>query len=241
MSSRSFIAQQFEGTYYTDRENKWIDTVRLRIGKLKCYRGERDYKAAMAYYSLFQSCLAKRPFNLFHRANLYIRQSAVERSFGNKTTWDTPFRIHFKKFSRELNKAVFKGARPCRATNFYVEDIPDEHFDLIYLDPPYVKKLRNNETANYLRCYHFLEGLARYDEWPRLIDGSKKTFEISFERHNPWVDPRSNIRAFEETFRPIPAQYLRNLVQEVWEPVYRNDYPAAEVAGQESPHSFTRV
>lgn len=49
---------------------------------------------------------------LFHRANLYMRQANAQRSFGNKTTWDTPFESHFRQFVSEIA-------------------------DLVYIDPPY--------------------------------------------------------------------------------------------------------
>ncbi len=48
-------------------------------------------KKAMFLWALFQSCISKRPYNLFHRKNLYVRTADVKRNFGNKTTWDKPF------------------------------------------------------------------------------------------------------------------------------------------------------
>jgi adenine-specific DNA methylase len=35
-----------------------------------------------------------------------LRFSEVERNFGNKTTWDTPFETHFRKFVAEANQAI---------------------------------------------------------------------------------------------------------------------------------------
>jgi hypothetical protein len=55
--------------------------MHVNIGELN-----NEYKRAIAYSALCQACLAKRPYNLFHRANLYMRTQDVERSFGNKTT-----------------------------------------------------------------------------------------------------------------------------------------------------------
>ena len=84
----SFIYDTFHDIYFTDEENKWLDMVITNIRKIK-----NKYKQALAYYALFQSCIIKRPYNLFHRKNLYIRTAEVERSFGNKKTWDTPLKI----------------------------------------------------------------------------------------------------------------------------------------------------
>ena len=88
---RTFIADAFKDIYYTDEENRWLDLVVQNIAMLS-----DPYRRALAYYALFQACLVKRPFNLFHRKNLYLRFADVERSFGNKTTWDTPFEVHFR-------------------------------------------------------------------------------------------------------------------------------------------------
>ena len=58
----------------------------------------------LARHALNQACLMKRPFNLFHRKNLYIRTANVERQFGNKTTWETPFPTLFTRLVKEANQ-----------------------------------------------------------------------------------------------------------------------------------------
>ncbi|MFQ5486329.1 MAG: MerR family transcriptional regulator, partial [Desulfobacterales bacterium] len=86
----TFIHDAFHDIYFTDEENAWLDMVIRNVQFLK-----NRYKQALAYYALFQACIIKRPYNLFHRKNLYIRTAEVKRSFGNKITWDTPFAVHF--------------------------------------------------------------------------------------------------------------------------------------------------
>jgi len=108
----TFIHDTFRDIYYTDGENLWIDMAAANIRDL-----ENVYKQALAYFALFQSCISKRPFNLFHRRNLYLRQSNVERNFGNKATWDTPFDAHFRKFIKAANGAVFSNGRENRCLN----------------------------------------------------------------------------------------------------------------------------
>jgi len=83
-----FIQDHFQDIYFTDEENAWLDqTITNIIRQLT-----DPYKFALAFFALCQACLIKRPFNLFHRKNLYMRFAEVERSFGNKTTWDKGFR-----------------------------------------------------------------------------------------------------------------------------------------------------
>jgi hypothetical protein len=102
ISYPNFIEKTFSEIYFTDEENRWLDMVITNIRHI-----ENEYKQAIAYFALFQSCIIKRPYNLFHRKNLYVRMQDVERSFGNKTTWDTPFETHYRNFIEEANNAVF--------------------------------------------------------------------------------------------------------------------------------------
>lgn len=172
-NGNTFITDNFHGIYYLDDENKWLDRVIGNIISLDTfYEGRKlRHKKAIAYNALFQSCLAKRPYNLFHRRNLEMRTRDVERGFGNKATWDKPFAEHFRGFVKEINDAVFFSPEACRAICQDVFDIRTGHYDLVYLDPPYLKNRgEGNESSDYLRCYHFLEGIARYDEWARIIE-----------------------------------------------------------------------
>lgn len=168
----TFIADNFKDIYYLEEENIWIDNLIQKINDLNLlYSGEKlKYKQAIAYNALFQSCLIKRPYNLFHRNNLNMRTRDVKRNFGNKTAWETPFEIHFRKFIKEINGAVCESSVQCMATNKDVFEIDGSKYDLIYIDPPYIKKNSTNESGNYLKCYHFLEGIANYAQWKEILD-----------------------------------------------------------------------
>jgi adenine-specific DNA methylase len=184
---RTFIADTFKDIYYTDEENQWLDLVVQNIALLL-----DPYKRALAYYALFQACLVKRPFNLFHRKNLYLRFADVERSFGNKTTWDTPFEMHFRSFVSEVNALVVDNGRANVALNEDAWDVVGD-YDLVYIDPPYISQ-RGTGVA-YHHFYHFLEGLARYEEWPALVDYRSKHRRMK-RAYNPWVDPSAIHDAF---------------------------------------------
>ena len=58
----TFVYDTFHDIYFTDEENKWLDVVITNISQIK-----DKNKQALAYYALFQSCIIKRPYNLFHR------------------------------------------------------------------------------------------------------------------------------------------------------------------------------
>jgi adenine-specific DNA methylase len=83
----------------------------------------------------------------------------VERSFGNKTTWDTSFEEHFRQFVDEANQAIFCNGRQNKAVNSDVFDVTGD-YDLVYIDTPYVSQ--KGIGVDYLGFYHFLEGLANY-------------------------------------------------------------------------------
>ncbi len=194
-----FIYKTFGGIYFTDDENRWLDMVATNINLLKNF-----YKRALGYFALFQACIAKRPFNLFHRKNLYMRLSQVRRSFGNKSTWDTPFEVHFKRFAAEINRAVFCNNRPNRALNMNVFDI-EEKFDLVYVDTPYVS--RKGSGVDYLHFYHFLEGLVNYNQWSEMIDYKTKHRRLK-RRNSVWTDKKKISGAFDELFRKFRESIL---------------------------------
>ncbi len=162
----NFIQNTFQDIYYTDEENKWLDIVLKNIQKI-----DNTYKKAIAYFALFQACIIKRPYNLFHRKNLYIRTQEVKRTFGNKKTWDTPFETHFRNFVNEANNAIFSNKQNNIAINKNIFDV-NEHFDLVYIDTPYISE--KGIGTDYHGFYHFLEGMINYDEWERNIDYNSK-------------------------------------------------------------------
>ncbi len=189
---QSFIYYNFHDIYFTDEEKKWLDFVIANIKSLK-----NKYKQALAYYALFQSCIIKRPYNLFHRKNLYIRTADVERSFGNKKTWDTAFENHFVKFVEAANNAVFSNIKKNRASCSDIFDLKNEKPDLVYIDTPYISK--NGIGVNYFDFYHFLEGMVNYNKWGDLIDHTSKNKKIKNGR-NEWCNKNHIHQAFEKLF-----------------------------------------
>ncbi len=187
----TFIQETFHDIYFTDEENEWIDIVVTNIQTL-----ESEYKKALAYFALFQSCIIKRPFNLFHRKNLYIRFSNVERNFGNKATWDKPFDFLFRKFVAEANRAVFSNSKKNESFNLDVFNI-DGQYDLIYIDTPYISN--KGIGTDYLGFYHFLEGLVNYNNWAQMMDKKTKHKRL---KGNPtiWTDKKIIASGFDRLF-----------------------------------------
>lgn len=194
-----FIQENFPEIYYTDEENVWIDQTITNIRQLT-----DPYKFALAFFALCQACLIKRPYNLFHRKNLYLRFGEVERSFGNKASWDRPFDEWFHFFVEEANQAVFDNEQNNRALNLDATDVPGG-YNLVYIDTPYISK--RGVAVDYLGFYHFLEGLTIYDEWGKYIDRNSKHHRLK-PRSSEWT----NIKRIHEAFGRLFQRYQKSII-----------------------------
>jgi len=199
---KTFISDTFQGIYYLEKENIWLDKIIHNIEYLdRFYSGSiLKYKKAIAYNALFQSCLTKRPYNLFHRNNLNMRTRKVKRNFGNKVTWEIPFEKQFLKFATEINNSVFNSELQCRSLNYDVFTLKKNNYDLVYFDTPYIKTGIRNESSNYLRCYHFLEGISKYPIWNNLIDKDSKNKRIKDKMIANHFTPQIVNNTFDKLF-----------------------------------------
>lgn len=170
----SFIEENFKDIYFLPDENKWLDMVISNIHMLsEIYsKDELNKKQSLAYNALFQSCLSKRPYNLFHRKNLYMRTANVKRTFHNKKTWDKTFDNLFIGFCREISSKIIDNNLPNKAICKNIIDIKNNDYDLVYFDPPYFKPFRY-EHVDYYNYYHFLEGIVDYESWSNRINTEK--------------------------------------------------------------------
>ncbi|MBI5141162.1 MAG: DNA adenine methylase [Nitrospirae bacterium] len=195
----TFIRDTFKDIYFTDEENEWIDVVATNIRML-----DDEFKRSIAFFALFQSCIIKRPFNLFHRKNLYLRFSDVERKFGNKVTWDTSFENHFRKFIQQANNAVFSNGQHNTSLNHDIFDVEGD-FDLVYIDTPYISS--RGVGTDYLGFYHFLEGLANYSEWGKMIDHRTRHRRLK-GTGSLWIDKNRIHEAFDRLFEKFRNSIL---------------------------------
>jgi len=224
-----FIRRTFSGIYFTDEENAWLDAAVANVATLEGAEpfpagtfaraeargsGGRErsslpdgcarYARAIAWFAIFQAAMAKRPYNLFHRANLYMRTAQVRRSFGNKATWDRSFADHFRAAADEANRAVIDSGGRCRAIRRDVLDV-EPGFDLVYIDTPYIND--SGVGVDYRGFYHFLEGLVRYDEWPTLIDQGSKHRRL-LPQPDPWSNPTTCREMFGRLFERFRDSHL---------------------------------
>ena len=82
-------------------------------------------------------------------------------------------------------------------------DVPCDTPDLVYIDPPYYSPISDNE---YVRRYHFVEGLAR--DW-RGVEIQQHTKTKKFKSYpTPFSTREGAVAAFEELFRKYQKSIL---------------------------------
>lgn len=200
---RGFITENFQDVFYTEEENEWLD------GALKCLEGKRSsLEYAEIFYCLQQACIQKRPFNLFHRKNLYIRlNNKKDTKFGNWATWERGFLELMLRAAKELKSTrweseweplILPGADALSLKSGY---------DLVYLDPPYVPTMRKD--ISYLERYHFLEGLAMPSVWASKIDWSRpsRVFKKVEE-----IDRWNTKSSFKESLFSLILEHSKSVV-----------------------------
>ena len=84
-----------------------------------------------------------------------MRLNDVKRSFGNKTSWEGSFDNYFRHFCLELNSHVFSNGEKHSSLNSRVSKLNNKkEFDMIYVDPPYLRKEASGSDVDYLKFYH---------------------------------------------------------------------------------------
>ncbi|MCH8041209.1 MAG: DNA adenine methylase [Nitrospinae bacterium] len=200
------IYKTFKGLYYKDEENRWLDGFATKVFSSRL----TDQEISLYMYTLYQACLKKRPFNIFHRTNLNLRLNKnVKRKFGNLTTWEHPFTKLMIKSYEEISpslwrsRGIIKILKPSSITSVR------KGYDLVYLDPPYISLVVKNNRDGYWKRYHFLEGLSQYQEWHRLID--KKSYLKSMPTPKRFLD-WSQKKTFRDRLYALIKKHRQSIV-----------------------------
>ena len=143
--SDKFVQKTFKGLYFTNAENILIDNIRANIKELA-----NEYEAAIAMTALIRACTKKRPRGIF----TYVG----DRYDDGRKDLQTPLSQHFIDAVASINKAVFNNGKKNEARNSDAMKLKPIRNSLVYIDPPYFTP---KSDAEYVRRYHFVEGLAR--------------------------------------------------------------------------------
>ena len=126
-------------------------------------------------------------------------------SFGNKKTWERPFEELFIRFIAELDEFSFDNGQNNKAVNSNALNC-EETADLVYIDPPYFNS--NGKHTTYHSKYHFLEGLANYDEIPNKIDFLKKNRAININK----IDEFEKAKTFLNDLEHLILKHINSII-----------------------------
>jgi DNA adenine methylase len=185
-----FIRKTFRDLYFTEEENLFLEQVWHRIQSLK-----DESKRSIALSALCRACVKKRPRGIF-------TYTGHKYDDGRKDL-RTSLQQHFINAVEIYNNAVFDNDRENNATFGDIFNLDRRDFDLVYIDPPYYSTRSDND---YLRRYHFVEGLCSY--WKDVeIQHSTKTKKI--KKYPTQFDSKSTVyNAFHKLFAMFPKSIL---------------------------------
>lgn len=184
-----FVATTFSGLYFTNEENRLIDDLRANIKRLR-----NPYERAIATAALIRTCIKKRPRGIF----TYVGHRYDDGRKDLKTT----FADHFLNAVEVINASVFDNGVDHKARHGDAATITHRS-DLIYIDPPYYSPLSDNE---YVRRYHFVEGLAR--DW-QDVEIQTHTLTKKFKSYpTPFSSRQGAVDAFNMLFKKFNESIL---------------------------------
>lgn len=153
---QNFIQETFQGLYFSDEDNLFLDNTVANIQQLTS-----SFKQSLALSALNRACVKRRPRGVF----TYVGQ----RYDDGRRDLKLSLREQFLEAIILLNAAVFDNGQPNLALNQNVFNL-NVTADLVYLDPPYYTPLSDND---YLRRYHFVEGLSCYWQGVEILHHTK--------------------------------------------------------------------
>lgn len=185
-----FVETTFQGLYFGDDDNRLIDILRVNIKAIR-----NPYKRAIAMSALIRACLKKRPRGIF----TYVGH----RYDDGRKDLIMSFRAQFLEAVDMVNAAVFNNGKVNKARNGDAMTLKKRDIDLVYIDPPYYSPLSDNE---YVRRYHFVEGLAR--DW-RGVEIQEHTITKKFKSYpTPFSSRKGAAEAFDVLFRQFSESVL---------------------------------
>lgn len=186
----TFVSDTFQGIYFSDEDNRLIDVLRTNIRRLK-----DEYKRAIAVSALIRACIKKRPRGIFTYVGARYDDGRKDLAL--------PFADHFRAAVAAINKAVFDNGRHNLSRWGDAMTFQPQKPCLVYIDPPYYSPFSDNE---YVRRYHFVEGLAR--DW-QGVEIQEHTVTKKFKSYStPFSSKTGASDAFDQLFKKFKHHLL---------------------------------
>ena len=188
--SDKFVQKTFKGLYFTNAENILIDNIRANIKEL-----DNEYESAVAMTALIRACTKKRPRGIF----TYVG----DRYDDGRKDLQTSLSQHFLDAVVSINRAVFDNGKKNEARNSDAMKLKPLKNSLVYIDPPYFTPKSDSE---YVRRYHFVEGLAR--DW-QGVEIQEHTLTKKFKGYpTPFSTQVGAANAFDLLFKRFADHIL---------------------------------
>jgi len=156
-NANNFISSTFHEIYFEEQDNLFLDNLRANIDLLV-----NPLKKSIALAAISRACLKKRARGIF----TYVGN----RYNDGRRDLQLSLREHFLENIESFNQAVFDNGKKNKSFNSDIFEL-DIDVDLVYFDPPYLTSRSDND---YIRRYHFVEGLVK--NWKGLnIEQDTKT------------------------------------------------------------------
>ncbi len=185
-----FVEETFAGLYFSDDENRLIDRIRSNISMLT-----NPYDRAIATAALMRACTKKRARGIFTYVGL--------RYDDGRRDLLMPLDEHFQLAVATINNAVFSNGRRNIAVCGDALKIKPSKDALVYMDPPYYSPLSDNE---YVRRYHFIEGIARGWEGVEIQDHTKT------KKFASYATPFSSRQGTHDAFDSLFSKFRNNVL-----------------------------
>jgi len=189
-----FITQTFRGIFYTEEDLRFLDNTWANLRVI-----EDAYKRSLTLSALFRAAVKRQPRGVFTVGN-----EQTHKYNDGRRDLRLSLRQHFLEAVRYFNTVVYDDGRPHAATCEDIFELSlDQPVDLVYFDPPYVPRRDDND---YIKRYHFLEGLACYWRGVEILSNSKvKKIKKKF---TPFAYRQTAHEAFDRLFRKFADSIL---------------------------------
>lgn len=181
LDGRDFISKTFAGLYFPAEDHAFLDSAWSRLEQLPTYK--RD----IAIASLCVAAARKQPRGVFTISDF--------RYDDGRRQLRMPLRDLFVEAVEAYNYVVFDNGRQNHSLALDIMAVEASGFDLVYFDPPYAPPRDDND---YIKRYHFLEGLSVYWRGERILEGTK-TRKIA-KRFTPFAYKHTITEALRELF-----------------------------------------
>jgi DNA adenine methylase/adenine-specific DNA-methyltransferase len=184
---RDFIQSTFDGLYFTPQDRQFLDSAWSHIDLLT------GFKRDIAISALVLSAARRQPRGVFTFTD-------STRYADGRRDLKMSLRDHFRRAAAEYNAVVFSNGSKSSTVTGDVFDLKERTADLVYLDPPYAPP---RDDADYIKRYHFLEGLSVYWRDVTIMEETK-TKKLA-KRFTPFAYKRTIEDALLRTFEHFEA------------------------------------